>query len=116
MSEKYSVIRSENKLADLDPKIQALFDKKHIRIVKAEEAEAEETKKTEEELIKSMVEGIVSNAESIQKIIEKRGLSEELEEEESESEEILEKITKNIEERGFDIKMVQKGKRRKIIQ
>lgn len=112
MSGKYSVIRSESKLKDLDPEIQKLFDQKHVKIIKAGEAEAEEAEKTQEELIAVMCQAIIDNAENIKTLIS----GEEIQEEEIEEsqEENLEKLTKSLEESGLDLGLIKRGRRRKV--
>ena len=106
-----TVIRSENKLADLDPKIQKLFDQKHVKIIKAAEEEAEEAEETQEELIKALLELIMENSDKIEELAEVLQLK--IESKDSESE-IREKISKGLKSAGFDIKMVQKGRRVKV--
>jgi len=113
MSKKYAVLRSENKLADLDPKIQALFNEKHVRIVKAAEAEAEEAEQTENDLLATIAKLAIKNAEDIMKITEQEGFS--LPEEKKNKEENLETLTKSLEAKsGVPLKAVVKGRRRRI--
>lgn len=111
MTGKYSVIRSESRLKNIDPKIQKLFDSKHIEIIRAQEAEAEEAEETQEELIKTLLELILENSDKIEELTEVLHLK--IESKDSESE-IKEKITKGLKLAGFDIKMVQKGRRVKV--
>lgn len=106
MSGKYSVIRSESKLKDLDPAITALYDKKIVAITKAAEKEQEQAEKTQSELIEALVELSMKNADDIKALAEK--INVQIDGEDSE-EEIREKITKSLEEGGFDIGMVVKG-------
>lgn len=116
MTKKFTIFRSQSpKLANLDPRIQGLFDKKHSRIVKAQEEEQEEQEKTQEELILAMCEGIVSNAESIKQIIEQGGLSlEEKIEETKDNEKNLEEISKSIEQGGLNGRFVSRKRRIKL--
>lgn len=117
MTRKFTVLRSESKLKDLDPTIQKLFDQKHVKIIKAQEKEEKEAVETQDELIKTMIEGIITNTESIQKILEQKGLlGEEEESEEEEQEQKREAITKSLESQGFDVRMVEKGKRLRLVE
>ena len=111
ISRKYSVIRSESKLKNIDPEIQALFDKKHIEIIRAQEAEEEEAEEIQEELIKTLLELILENSEKIEDLAEV--LKVKIESKDSESE-IREKITKGLELAGFNMKMVKKRRRIKV--
>jgi len=111
MSGKYSIIRSESKLKNIDPEIQKLFDQKHVKIIKAAEEEVEEAEETQEELIKALLELIMENSDKIEELAEVLHLK--IKSKDSESE-IREKITKDLELAGFDIKMVQKGRRIKV--
>ena len=110
MSGKKVVIRSENKLADLDPKIQALYDSKMVAITKAEEAEEEQAEKTNDELIKTMIEGIIELYEIVGKL--KQGGSIQKVEQPKDNEN-LERLTKSLSQSsGIPLKMVKKGRRR----
>ena len=110
MAGKYSILRSESRLKDVDEKIQALFDKKHVKIIKAQEEEEEKSEKTQEELIVALVELAMKNADDIKELAEKINVR--IEPAESQ-EERLEKLTKSLEQSGFDGKIVKIGKRRK---
>jgi len=115
---KFTVLRSESRLADIDPKIQQLFDQKQVRLIKAEEKEAEEADKTENDLLATIAKLAIKNAEDIMKILEQGDLSlPEEEEEEKNKEENLETLTKSLESKsGVPLKMVQKGRRRVKIE
>lgn len=82
MTGKYSVIRGEQKLKDVDEEVQKLFNEKHVRIIKAQEEEAEEAEQTGNELLLSIGKLAIENAKDIIKIIEQGGLSLPEEEEE----------------------------------
>lgn len=114
MPGRYSIIRGEQKLKDVDEKVQRLFNEKHVRIIKAAEAEAEEAEQTGNELILSIGKLAIENAKDIIKITEQGGLTLPEEEEEN-KEENLETLTKSLEEiSGVPLKMVIKGRRRRI--
>lgn len=113
MRGKHTIIRGENKLANLDPKIQALFDKKHVEIVRAQEEEEEQASEVVTELIETLTELACQNSDNIEKLAEALNVKIKAEEPE---EKIREKITKGLEQVGFDIGMVVKGKRIKIRQ
>jgi len=114
MSKKFTVLRSDSRLADLSPKIQALFDKKYSAIVARKEEQEEEEEESTQELIETMLEAIISNTESIQRILEEKGLS--LPEEESQ-EESLEKLTKSLEQSsGIPMKLVKSGRRKRLVK
>jgi hypothetical protein len=115
MTGKYSVIRSESKLADLDPKIQALFDQKHVKIIKAAEEAEEEAEQTENDLLAIIAKLAIENAKDIMKITEQEGFS--LPEENENKEENLERLTKSLEARsGVPLKAIVKGRRRVKIE
>jgi len=117
MTGRYSVIRGEQKLKEIDPKIQALFDQKHVKIIKAAEAEAEEAEQTENDLLATIGKLAIENAKDIMKITEQKGLSqpEEEEEEKQNKEENLETLTKSLESiSGVPLKAVIKGQRKRI--
>lgn len=113
---KAVVIRGEQKLKDVDEKVQKLFNEKHVRIIKQQEAEAEEEEQTENELILSIGKLAIENAKDIIKITEQGGLSLPEEEEEKENkEENLETLTKSLESiSGVPLKAVVKGRRRRV--
>lgn len=111
MTGKYSVIRGESKLKDVDEKVQKLFDEKHIEIIRAQEAEEEEAEETQEELIRTLLELIMQNSDKIEELAEV--LQVKIKSKDSQKE-IREKITKDLKLAGFDIKMVQKGRRVKV--
>ncbi len=112
MSGKYSVIRSESRLKDIDPKIQALFNDKHVKIVKAQEEGEQQARETQEELIEALVELASKNADDIKELADKINVK--IEADES-PEEITEKITKSLKEGGFDVGLVYKGKRLRVV-
>lgn len=115
MTRKFTILRSENKLKDIDFRVQALFDKKHSAIIKAQEEKAEEIEKTQNDLMSAVAELAMKNAQDIMQIVEQGDLSLLGEEEESEEEEQeREAITKSLQAQGFDIKMLEKGRRLKI--
>ena len=108
------MIRSESKLKDVDPEIQKLFDQKHVKIIKAQEEEAEEEEQTENDLLLSIGKLAIENAQDIMKMTEQKGLTL-LEEEEENKEENLKVLTKSLESRsGVPLQIVSKGRRRKI--
>ncbi len=113
MTKKFSIFRGQQnpKFTNLDPKVQKLFNQKHIALVKAQEAEEEEQEKTQEELILTLVQAVIDNAESIQRIIEQGGLVLEKETEEKSSNQNLDSLTKSLKEEGLDGRFVN-GKRR----
>ena len=116
MSGKKVVIRSENKLKDLDPKIIKLYDKKMVKITKAEEQAEEEAQETENDLLATIAKLAIKNAEDIMKILEQGDLDLPEKEEEN-KEENLETLTKSLESNsGVPLKMVQKGRRRVKIE
>ena len=114
MRGKYSVIRGEHKLKEIDPEIQKLFDQKHVKIIKAQEEAEEEAEQTENDLLISIGKLAVENAKDIMKITEQEGFS--LPEEKQENkEENLETLTKSLESlSGVPLKAVVKGRRRRI--
>ena len=115
MKGRYSVLRGEQKLKAVDPKIQALFNAKHVRIVKAAEEEAEEIEQVENDLLAIIAKLAIKNAEDIMKITEQEGFS--LPKEKKNKEENLETLTKSLESRsGVPLKMVVKGRRRRRIE
>ena len=111
MRGKYSVIRGEHKLKEIDPEVQKLFNQKHVKIIKAQEEAQEEAEETQEELIKALLELIMENSDKIEELAE--ALQVKIKSKDSETE-IREKITKGLKLAGFDIKMVQKGRRVKV--
>lgn len=111
---KFSIFRSEQPLLkDLSPKIQALFDKKMSRIVKAQEEREEEEEKTTDELLKTIVAGIVQNANSIEKIVSQGGLA--VVQKEKDTGKNLEQLSKSLESQGFIGRFVIKGKKIRVI-
>ncbi|MBA7609094.1 hypothetical protein ES703_16281 [subsurface metagenome] len=115
MTEKFTVLRSESKLKNIDPEIQKLFDQKHVRIIKAQEEEAEEAEQTENDLLATIAKLAIENAKDIMKITEQKGFS--LPEEKENKEENLETLTKSLEAKlGVPLKAVIKGRRRVRIE
>ena len=113
MTGRYSVIRSESKLKDVDPKIQVLFDQKHVKIIKAAEEAEEEAEQTENDLLATIAKLAIENAKDIMKITEQEGFS--LPEAKENKEENLETLTKSLESiSGVPLKAVIKGRRRRI--
>lgn len=112
MRGKYTVLRSEARLKNVDPAIQKLFNQKHIKIIKAQEEEQEEAEKTQSELIEALVELASKNADDIKAIADKINVK--IEADES-PEEIKEKVTKSLTESGFDVGLVYKGKRLRVV-
>lgn len=113
MTGKKIIIRSEHKLKDVDPAIQALYDRKMVAILRAQEEEEEQESEAVTELIEALTELACQNSDKIEELAE--GLNIKIESREPEAE-IREKITKSLEQSGLTGKMVQIGKRIKIIQ
>lgn len=115
MRKNFTVLRSEQKLKNVDPEIQKLFDKKHVKIIKAAEAEAEEAEQTENELLATIAKLAIENAQDIMKITEQEGFK--LPKGKENKEENLETLTKSLEAKlGVPLKAVVKGRRRRRIE
>ncbi len=113
MPGKYSVIRSESRLANVDPKIQKLFNEKHVRIVKAQEQAEEQAEETQAGLIEALVELSMKNSDDLKSLAGKINVKIKTQDA---PEEIKEKITKSLESQGFDVGLVYKGRRQKVVE
>lgn len=66
MTKKYTIFRSQTpKLSQMNPELLKLWDKKYVKIQKAKEEEEQEKQKTNDELLKVIIEAVAQLQESL---------------------------------------------------
>jgi len=68
--------RSNKKLADIDPRIQSLYDKKVSTIIKVQETQKFEEQEAQGKLLEIITQAIIINAKNIQALAEGKKIKE----------------------------------------
>jgi hypothetical protein len=104
MKKKFSIFRSQTpKLSQMNPELLKLWDEKYVKIQKAKEEEEEEKQKTNDELLKVIIEAVAQLQESLGSQITEEPKAKD-----------LKLIAKSLESEGLNGRFVRAGRRVKI--